>query len=206
MLHPVYKDKTGCHGNVPQLQGIGNIRILLADHSNPVHNQPIAQSLQFTQSQLQQFQSQNWLPWQRPLDITSTMFLSDSLTPKTNPQNQTACCQLSHNENYSPSKAKNWLPWQRPSAPVDPNLTRFFGPIRAHNPNSISIGSAVFAQMTVEYPYTLQSNTPFPQKIAPFHGGSGSLSNTWFPGPTKVLNPNSISIGAVQPFLQGSLL
>jgi len=27
-------------------------------------------------------------------------------------------------------------------------------------------------------------------------GGSGPPSNTWFLGPTRVLNPNSISIGA----------
>jgi len=28
------------------------------------------------------------------------------------------------------------------------------------------------------------------------HGASGPPSNTWFPGPTQVLNPNGISIGA----------
>jgi len=27
-------------------------------------------------------------------------------------------------------------------------------------------------------------------------GGSGAPSNTWFPGPTQVLNPNGSSIGA----------
>jgi len=27
-------------------------------------------------------------------------------------------------------------------------------------------------------------------------GRSGPPSNTWFPGPTQVLNPNGISIGA----------
>jgi len=43
--------------------------------------------------------------------------------------------------------------------------TRFLDPIRAQNPNSISIGSAVFAQMTVEHSYTLQWNAPFPQKL-----------------------------------------
>jgi len=34
------------------------------------------------------------------------------------------------------------------------------------------------------------------KKFAPSHGGSGAPSNTWFPGPTQVLNPNSSSIGA----------
>ena len=37
---------------------------------------------------------------------------------------------------------------------------------------------------------------PFPLKIAPSHGGSGAPSNTWFTGPTAVLNPNSIWIGS----------
>jgi len=35
-----------------------------------------------------------------------------------------------------------------------------------------------------------------------FYAGSGPQSNTWFPGPTRVLNPNNISIGsAVFPTL-----
>jgi len=36
----------------------------------------------------------------------------------------------------------------------------------------------------------------FPLKIALPMGGSGPPSNTWFPGPTCVLNPNGSSIGA----------
>jgi len=45
-----------------------------------------------------------------------------------------------------------------------PHLTHdsFLGPIRAHNPNDISTGSAVFPQMTVECPYSLQWHAPFP--------------------------------------------
>jgi len=31
--------------------------------------------------------------------------------------------------------------------------TRFPGPIRTHNPNDLSIGSAVFAQMTADFLY-----------------------------------------------------
>jgi len=58
------------------------------------------------------------------------------------------------------------------------------------------IGSAVFAQMTTECPYTLQLDAPFPLKIALSHVGSGSPSNTWFIGPTQILNPNGISIGS----------
>jgi len=36
----------------------------------------------------------------------------------------------------------------------------------------------------------------FHLKISPSHGGSGTPSNPWFPGPTRVLNPNGISIGS----------
>ena len=43
----------------------------------------------------------------------------------------------------------------------------------------------------------LYSGTPIlPQIFAPYHGGSELPSNTWFPGPTQVLNPKGISIGA----------
>ena len=35
-----------------------------------------------------------------------------------------------------------------------------------------------------------------PSKLPLAMGGSGPHSNTWFPGPTQVLNPNGISIGS----------
>jgi len=48
--------------------------------------------------------------------------------------------------------------------------------------------------MTAECPSTV--GRPFPLKIASSHGESGFPSNTWFPRPTRVLNPNGISIGS----------
>jgi len=42
-------------------------------------------------------------------------------------------------------------------------------PTRVHNRNAESIGSAVFAQMTAECPYTLQWSACFRLKIAPSH-------------------------------------
>jgi len=60
----------------------------------------------------------------------------------------------------------------------------------------MSISSAVYAQMTVEFPYTLQWDAPFLPKNCHSHGGSGPPSNTWFLGPTRVLNPKGISIGS----------
>jgi len=82
--------------------------------------------------------------------------------------------------------------------------------------------SRFFAQITTECPYTLQWAVPFPLKIPPSHGGyeqwaaifppqnfpfpwgMWTPSNTWFLGPTQVLNPNGISISSA--ILQGSLL
>jgi len=52
-----------------------------------------------------------------------------------------------------------------------PHPTRFLQPVRAHNPNGIPIVSAVFAQTTVECPYTLQWDAHSPQKICPFPWG-----------------------------------
>jgi len=48
---------------------------------------------------------------------------------------------------------------------LEPHLTRFLGPIRAHNRNGTSIGSAVLAQMTAECSYALQRFAPFPSKL-----------------------------------------
>jgi len=70
----------------------------------------------------------------------------------------------------------HWVPLSRKIAPSHrgsgpPSNTWFLGTIRAHKPNGISIGSAVFAQMTAECPYTLQWDAPFPLKIALSHEG-----------------------------------
>ena len=65
---------------------------------------------------------------------------------------------------------------------------------------SISIGSGIFAQLTADSPYSLQwamddwvSLSP---RIAPSHGVICTQSNTWFHGPSWVLNPNSIPSGS----------
>jgi len=77
-----------------------------------------------------------------------------------------------------------------------PSSTWFLRPIRAHNPNSIPIDLAVFAQRTVECPYALQWDAHSPPKNCPFPWGIWTPYNTLFPGPTQVLNPNGSSIGA----------
>ena len=75
-----------------------------------------------------------------------------------------------------------------------PSNTRFRRPIiQGHKPNGISIVSAGFAQMTAECPPTLLWDAHFPSQLPLPMGGSGPPSNTWFPGPTRVLNPNGIS-------------
>jgi len=67
-------------------------------------------------------------------------------------------------------------------------------PVRVCTPNSISIGSAIFAQLTAEGPYTLQWTAPSPSTLS--MGGSGPLSNSWFLWPTWVHVPNGICIGS----------
>jgi len=53
-----------------------------------------------------------------------------------------------------------------------PSNTWFLGPIRAHNPNGISICSAVFAHLTAECPYILQWAAPFKIVHSPSTNGS----------------------------------
>jgi len=48
--------------------------------------------------------------------------------------------------------------------------------------------------VTAECPYTLQWDAPSLLKITPSHGDLHPQSNTWFPGPSQVLNPNGNSI------------
>jgi len=82
--------------------------------------------------------------------------------------------------------------------------TWFLGPIQAHNPNGISIGSAVFAQLTAECPYTLQWDAPSPSKL-PLRMGDldPHLIRGSFGPPESSTRTASRS---VQPFLQGSLV
>jgi len=78
-----------------------------------------------------------------------------------------------------------------------PSNTWFIGPIRAHNPNGISIGSAVFAQLTTEFPYTSQWAAPMPSKL-PLPMGIWTPSDRRFLEPTWAHNPNGISIGSAR--------
>jgi len=82
---------------------------------------------------------------------------------------------------------------------MDPHLIHdSYGPSEPTTQTASLSVQPVFAQTTVECPYTLQWNaySPLPKKFAPSHGGSGSPSNIWFPGSTQVLNLNGSSIGA----------
>jgi len=85
-------------------------------------------------------------------------------------------------------------------APVctTPNTCRcFVGPTLVQIPNGMSIGSAVFAQLTADSRYTLQRVTPFPHlKLSLFIRRSGPPSNAWFPiGPPEFLTQTA-SIGS----------
>jgi len=55
--------------------------------------------------------------------------------------------------------------------------------------------------MTVECPYTLQWDVPFPQKVAVPMEGSGPPSNTWFPGPSMESSAQTVIGAAVFAWL-----
>jgi len=57
--------------------------------------------------------------------------------------------------------------------------------------------SSCLHRLQQSVPILYSGTPPAPLKIAPSHWGSGPPSNTWFPGPTRVLNPNGISKGSV---------
>ena len=62
--------------------------------------------------------------------------------------------------------------------------------------NDISIGSAVFAQLTADSLCTFYTmSRPFPLKIV-LRTGSGLPANIWFLGTTRGHNPHGISIGS----------
>jgi len=61
---------------------------------------------------------------------------------------------------------------------------------QVHNPNGISIGSAVFAQLTAKCRRACR-DIPFPLKISPFSGGPGP--NLWFFGSTPSIYTDRFS-------------
>jgi len=61
--------------------------------------------------------------------------------------------------------------------------------------NGISIGAAIFAQLTIECPIILQW-AAVSSKIGGSPWGSGPPSNTWYWWPTRVIIPNGISSGS----------
>jgi len=67
---------------------------------------------------------------------------------------------------------------------------------QAYNPNGSLIGSAVFAQLIAQSVPILYNGTPFPRQNCPFPRGIWTPINRWFPWPTRVHNPNGISIGS----------
>ena len=80
-----------------------------------------------------------------------------------------------------------------------------FGAHPSPQVQTASTGSAVFKQLTAACPYIRYNGPPFPPQNCPLPYGMLTTSNrpTWFPGPTKVLNPNDISIGSAV-FAQGT--
>ena len=92
----------------------------------------------------------------------------------------------------------------RQLAPVcSPSNTCFLGSSRVHNPNGISLGSAVFAQFTTESPCTLQWAAPFPSQNCLLAEGDlySHLIRSSLGPPESTIQTVSRS---VHPFLQDS--
>jgi len=91
-----------------------------------------------------------------------------------------------------------------PMGDLDPHLTRLLGSIQAHNPNGISIGSAIFCMdgRTVSLYFTM--GCPFPLKTVPSNEGSGPHPIHSSLGPPES-STQTVS-RSVQLFLQGSLV
>jgi len=73
--------------------------------------------------------------------------------------------------------------------------TWFPGLIGVQNLNDILIVSVVFSQLTAVSLY-FRMGRPIPSTLPVPIEWSGLSSNVWFHGPTRVLNPNGISIGS----------
>jgi len=106
-----------------------------------------------------------------------------------------------HSSRQKVSIFYNWRPFS-PKLPLrmgdlDRHLTLFFGPIQAITQTASGWVEPFFSQMTAECPYTLQWDAPSPSKLPIPMGGPGLPSNTWFPGLTRVLNLDGISITSV---------
>jgi len=69
-------------------------------------------------------------------------------------------------------------------------------------PNDVSIGSAIFAQVTAESPYTLQWAAPYPLKSAALREGPGPHFIRSSLGPPE--STTQTAYQSVQQFLQGS--
>jgi len=72
----------------------------------------------------------------------------------------------------------------------------FLGSVWAHNPNGITIGSAVFAQVTADSLSLLYNGRRFPPKLPLSIRGSWPPSNIRFSEPIRAHIPNSILSGS----------
>ena len=151
-------------------------------------------------------ESQKWLPWQHHLEPRNRLCLYRiAWSRKPTPRIKLCVASYHTTKVMGHQTPKSVTANCVPKLVGPPSNTWFLRPIRDHNPNGIPICSAVFAQTTVECPYTLQWDAHSPPKICPFQWGDlephlihGS------PGPRK--SSTQTAARSVQPFLQGSLV
>jgi len=93
-------------------------------------------------------------------------------------------------------KPKKWLLWQCPLGAGYRQYLHSVGqplkpPLHCLVAIGISIGLAVFAEMTAECPYTLHWDALPPSKLPLRMGRSGPPYNMWFRSHARVLNPDN---------------
>jgi len=147
------------------------------------------------------------LPWQQPFDTQSQLCLHRIAWPqKPTPRIKLRVASYHTTKVMAHQMPKPVIANCIPKLVAMATFLSTYGPHLTHDScgpsepitqKGIPLGSAVFAQTTVECPYTSQWDAHSPPKICAFPwGGSGPPSNTWFTGPTQMLNPNGSSIGA----------
>jgi len=137
-----------------------------------------------------------WLPWQHPLVAGYCQYLHFVSQPLKPPSITNLLLAIVHTKPVIANCVPKLVAMAMSLSTSVNSNTWFLRPIQAHNPNGISVSSAVFGQMTAECPYTSQWVASFPLKIGPSQGGTWTPSNTWFFRAIRVLNPNGISIGS----------
>jgi len=146
--------------------------------------------------------AKKWLPWQHPLEPRNRLCLHRIAWPRKHTPGIKQRVATYHTTKLIAQKASYCKLHPKigamatSRASLDPHLTHdICGPSK---PTTASRSVQPFLYTWPQSVPILYNGTSLsPSKLPLPIGGSGPPSNTWFLGPTWVLNPNGISVGAV---------